>query len=48
MGELSCVRDGVVLSANFKFSYRFTPKIARGLEYYGSAGPVIGFVAVSD
>ncbi len=33
-------------SPNFKFSYNFTPKIASGLEYYGSLGPVTGFYAV--
>jgi hypothetical protein len=37
------VREGVVFSPNFKFSYDFTPKIAGGLEYYGSVGPVTGF-----
>ena len=30
----------------FKFSYDFTPKIAGGLEYYGSVGPMTGFDAV--
>ena len=30
-------------SPNFKVSYDFTPKIAGGLEYYGSWGPVTGF-----
>jgi hypothetical protein len=37
------VRRGVVFSPNFKFSYDFTPKIAGGVEYYGSVGPVTGF-----
>ncbi len=37
------VKDGVVFSPNFKFSYDFTPKIAAGFEYYGSVGPVTGF-----
>jgi hypothetical protein len=42
------VNQGVVFSPNFKFSYDFMPKIAGGLEYYGSAGPVTGFDAVSQ
>jgi len=42
------VKQGVVFSPNFKFSYDFTPKIAGGLEYYGSVGPVTGFDAVSQ
>ncbi len=42
------VHQGVVFSPNFKFSYDFTPKIAGGLEYYGSAGPVNGFFSVSN
>ena len=29
-----------------KFGYDFTPKVAGGLEYYGSVGPVNGFDAV--
>jgi len=37
------VNQGLVFSPNFKFSYNFTPKIAGGLEYYGSLGPVTGF-----
>ena len=41
------VHQGVVFSPNFKFSYDFTPKIAGGLEYYGSVGPVTGFDAVA-
>jgi hypothetical protein len=40
------VSQGVVFSPNFKFSYDFTPKIAGGLEYYGSVGPVSGFVPI--
>ena len=31
------VNQGVVFSPNFKFSYDFTPKVAGGLEYYGSS-----------
>jgi len=42
------VNQGVVFSPNFKFSYDLTPKVAGGLEYYGSVGPVIGFDAVSQ
>lgn len=41
------VNQGVVFSPNFKFSYDFTPKIAGGLEYYGSLGPITGFDPVS-
>jgi len=42
------VNQGVVFSPNFKFSYDFTPKIAGGLEYYGSVGPITGFYAISQ
>jgi hypothetical protein len=42
------VNEGLVFSPNFKFSYDFTKKIAGGLEYYGSLGPVTGFDAVSQ
>lgn len=42
------VNQGVVFSPNSKLSYDFTPKIAGGLEYYGSVGPVTGFDAVSQ
>ena len=41
-------RQGFVFSPNFKFSYNFTPKIAGGLEYYGSVGPVTGFDPISQ
>jgi hypothetical protein len=37
------VHQGVVFSPNAKFSYDFTRKVAAGLEYYGSVGPVTGF-----
>lgn len=37
------IRQGVVFSPNFKFSYDLTPKIAGGIEYYGSVGPITGF-----
>lgn len=42
------VNDGLVFSPNFKFSYDFSPKIAGGLEYYGSVGPITGFDPVSQ
>jgi hypothetical protein len=42
------VHQGVVVSPNVKFSYDFLPKIAGGLEYYGSPGPVTGFDSVSQ
>ncbi|MGH9774170.1 MAG: hypothetical protein ACRD50_04385 [Candidatus Acidiferrales bacterium] len=42
------VRRGLVFSPNLKFSYDLTPKVAAGIEYYGSLGPVTGFDAVSD
>ncbi len=37
------VRKGFEFSPNFKFSYDVTRKVAAGLEYYGSLGPVSGF-----
>ena len=42
------VHQGVVFSPNFKFSYDFTKKITGGLEYYGSAGPVTGFLPLNE
>ena len=42
------VKNGMVFSPNFKFSYDFSPKIAAGLEYYGSVGPVTGFDPVAQ
>jgi hypothetical protein len=42
------VNQGVVFSPNFKFSSDFTPKVAAGLEYYGSTGPVTGFDPISQ
>jgi len=39
---------GFEFSPNFKFSYDLTPKIAGGLEYYGSMGPVTGFDPLRD
>ena len=38
--------QGFVFSPNFKFSYDFTPKIAGGLEYYGSTGPATDFLPI--
>jgi len=38
------VDQGVVFSPNVKFSYDFTKKITGGLEYYGSVGPITGFL----
>jgi hypothetical protein len=37
------VNQGVVFSPNFKFSYDITKRIAGGLEYYGSWGPITDF-----
>jgi hypothetical protein len=42
------VKQGVVFSPNFKFSYDFNRKIAGGIEYYGSLGPVTGFDPISQ
>ena len=42
------VNQGVVFSPNVKVSYDITKKIAGGLEYYGSLGPVTGFDALRD
>jgi hypothetical protein len=42
------VHQGVVFSPNFKFSYDFTKKISGGLEYYGSVGPVTGFLSLNE
>jgi hypothetical protein len=42
------VTQGVVFSPNFKFSYDFTKKVAGGIEYYGSVGPVTGFNPLSQ
>jgi hypothetical protein len=40
--------QGFIFSPNFKFSYDFTPKIAGGLEYYGSLGPVGNFLPIQQ
>jgi len=42
------VKQGVVFSPNFKFSYDLTKKIAGGVEYYGSVGPITGFLALDQ
>jgi hypothetical protein len=42
------VNQGVVFSPNVKVSYDFTKKIAGGLEYYASDGPVTGFLPLRD
>ena len=42
------VHQGVVFSPNAKFSYDLTHKVAAGLEYYGSVGPVTGFDPLSQ
>lgn len=42
------VSQGLVFSPNAKFSYDLTPKIAAGLEYYGSMGPVTSFDPLRD
>ena len=42
------VKEGVIFSPNAKFSYNFTRKIAGGLEYYGSTGPITGFLPISQ
>lgn len=40
--------QGWVFSPNFKVSYDITKKIAGGVEYYGSLGPVTGFDPLKD
>jgi hypothetical protein len=42
------VNQGVVFSPNFKFSYDITKRIAGGLEYYGSWGPITDFSPLHD
>jgi hypothetical protein len=41
-------RAGVVFSPNFKAAYDVTKKVAFGVEYYGSLGPVTGFDPLRD
>ena len=40
--------QGFVFSPNFKVSYDITKKVAGGVEYYGSLGPVTGFDPVAQ
>ncbi len=40
--------QGFTFSPNFKVSYDITKKIAGGVEYYGSLGPVTGFDPVAQ
>ncbi len=42
------VNQGLVFSPNFKLGYDFTRKIAGGIEYYGSLGPVTAFDPISQ
>ena len=42
------VHKGVEFSPNIKISYDFTKKIAGGLEYYASYGPITGFDPLRD
>ncbi len=40
--------QGFVFSPNAKVSYDFTKKVTGGIEYYGSVGPVTGFVTAAQ
>ena len=40
--------QGLVFSPNVKFSYDLTPKIAAGLEYYGSVGPLTNVYPLAE
>ena len=42
------VHQGVIFSPSAKFSCDLTRKVAAGLEYYGSVGPVRGFDPLSQ
>jgi len=42
------VHKGVEFSPNVKVSYDFTKKIAGGLEYYASYGPITGFDSLRE
>jgi len=42
------VRQGLVFSPNAKVSYDFTKRIAGGLEYYASLGPITGLLPLSQ
>ncbi len=39
---------GYAFSPNFKISYDVTKRVAAGLEYYGSYGPITGFDPLHD
>jgi hypothetical protein len=41
-------KRGYEFSPNVKFSYDVTKKVAAGIEYYGSMGPVTGFDPLRD
>ena len=41
-------RRGYEFSPNFKFSYDILKRVALGVEYYGSCGPVTGFDPLRD
>lgn len=41
-------KNGYEFSPNIKFSYDLTKKVAFGVEYYGSYGPVTGFDPLRD
>jgi hypothetical protein len=41
-------KRGFEFSPNAKFSYDVTKKVALGMEYYGSDGPVTGFDPLRD
>jgi len=40
--------QGFIFSPNVKISFDFTKKIAGGIEYYGSLGPVTGFYPIPE
>ena len=42
------VHNGLEFSPNVKFSYDVIKKVALGMEYYGSYGPVTGFDPLRD
>ena len=41
-------KKGFEFSPNFKASYDVTKKVAAGVEYYGSLGPITGFDPIHD
>ena len=42
------VHKGLVFAPNLKVSYNLTKRVAGGLEYYGSTGPITGFDPLRD